>query len=52
MEIIQPTAPIVERHIEENARATAEANRAAIDYNIMMGILEDPNEEEEGTEDE
>ncbi len=46
MEVRTPVKTIKELHDEEAARATAEDAKAAIDYNIMMGILEDPNEEE------
>lgn len=38
---------IFERSIIENAAEQAANNQAAIDYNIMMGNLEDPEEEEE-----
>ncbi len=51
MQIVPMTGTLIDRHNEENAQAIAESSRAAIDYNIMMGILEDPNEEEE-SEDE
>ena len=33
--------------IEENARAAIEDLKAVQEYNIMMGNLEDPSEEEE-----
>ena len=50
---IPPSDTILERHLNENARALAERARAVQEYNIMMGYLEDPNEdEEEGEEDE
>ena len=32
---------------QENAEALAAKNKAVQDYNIMMGNLEDPEEEEE-----
>ena len=43
---------ILERIEAENERAAAADARAKIDYNIMMGTLEDPSESEEGEEDE
>ena len=46
MEVRTPTKTIKELHDDESARAAAEDVKAAVDYNIMMGILEDPNEEE------
>ena len=50
---IPPSDTILERHLNENARAMAERARAVQEYNIMMGYLEDPSEdEEEGEEDE
>lgn len=39
-----------ERILEENARAALEDLRAVQEYNIMMGNLEDPSEEEEEDE--
>ena len=45
---IPPSDTILERHLNENARALAERARAVQEYNIMMGYLEDPSEEEEG----
>ena len=38
---------ILEKHLQENARATTETVKAVQDYNIMMGNLEDPSEEDE-----
>ena len=35
-----------------NARFQAEQNKANIEYNIMMGVLEDPSEGMEEIEDE
>lgn len=40
-----------ERAIEENEAAKLEEVKAVQDYNIMMGILEDPSEEEEEDDD-
>ena len=40
-----------ERAIEENEMAKLEEVKAVQDYNIMMGILEDPSEEEEEDDD-
>lgn len=47
MTIEKLNGAILERHLNENARAVAEDNKAVTDYNIMMGILEDPSEKEE-----
>ena len=47
MKVIPLTSTILDRHLAENARATAEDVKAVQDYNIMMGNLEDPSEEEE-----
>ena len=51
---IPPSDTILERHLNENARALAERANAVQEYNIMMGYLEDPSEEdeEEGEDDE
>ncbi|MBR2548779.1 MAG: hypothetical protein IKG47_00255 [Oscillospiraceae bacterium] len=46
MKVIPLTSTILDRHLAENARATAEDVKAVQDYNIMMGILEDPSAEE------
>lgn len=37
---------ILDKHIAENARSTAAELKAIAEYNIMMGVLEDPSEEE------
>lgn len=50
MKIIRLAGTILERHLNENARALAEEMKAVQDYNIMMGNLEDPSEDEEETE--
>lgn len=42
----------LEQAEREYAAATAAHIRAVTDYNIMMGTLEDPSEEEEDKEDE
>lgn len=47
MKLIRFTGSLRERHEAENARAAAEELKAMVDYNIMMGNLEDPKEEEE-----
>ena len=39
-----------ERAIDDNTRATAARVKAVQDYNIMMGILDDPTEEGENDE--
>lgn len=36
----------------ENAQATAAHNKAVQDYNIMMGNLDDPSEEDEEDEED
>ena len=36
---------------QERQLAQVSHNKAIQDYNIMMGILEDPSEEDEGEED-
>lgn len=50
MRINKPNESIFERHLTENARAEAAEVKAVTDYNIMMGNLEDPSEEEEEEE--
>lgn len=47
MQIIRRSGTIIERHLNEAARAEAEELRALVDYNIMMGNIEDPSEDEE-----
>lgn len=56
MKIIPLIGTIFERHKTDNAKASAARVEAIQEYNIMMGILEDPAEDEdteetEGTED-
>lgn len=41
-----------ERVLTELERERVDTMRSIQDYNIMMGILEDPSEEEEDEEDE
>lgn len=41
------TKTIRESVLAENTRAFTENNQAMIDYNVMMGYLEDPNAEDE-----
>jgi hypothetical protein len=48
--ITVPTDTIYERHLNEIARAQAERAKAVQEYNIMMGYLEDPSEDEEEEE--
>ena len=43
---------ILERHLDENARAEIATLQAITDYNIMMGNIEDPSEEDEAEEEE
>lgn len=52
MEVIKLADAIYERHLNENARAEAAELRAVTDYNIMMGNLEDPAEDEEEEEED
>lgn len=40
---------IAERKDIENAIAEAEQMKAIYDYNVMMGNIEDPQEEDDGT---
>jgi len=47
MKIERATMSIAEKAMLENAIAKEEENKAMIDYNIMMGNLEDPSDEEE-----
>lgn len=47
MQVCHLFGTILERHLNENARAKADNLQSITDYNIMMGILEDPAEEEE-----
>lgn len=50
MKVTSLAGTILERHQNENARAKTEDMKSVQDYNIMMGNLEDPNEEEETNE--
>ena len=57
MKIIPLIGNIIDRHKTDNAREIADGVKSVTDYNIMMGILEDPSEDEEmdemeGMEDE
>ena len=47
MQIIRRSGTIIERLLNEAARAEAAELRALVDYNIMMGNIEDPSEESE-----
>lgn len=47
VKIIKATMTAAEKAMLENAIAKEEENKATIDYNIMMGNLEDPSDEEE-----
>lgn len=51
---VQRLGITIEQQTEsERAAAVAERNRAVQEYNIMMGLLEDPSEDDtEGEEDE
>ena len=46
IQINVPSETIFEKKLMEIARAMAADAKAVQDYNIMMGILEDPNEDE------
>ena len=46
MQIVPKRERIIDRILEENERAMAADMKAVQDYNIMMGILADPNEGE------
>ncbi|MBQ6403850.1 MAG: hypothetical protein IJI27_08090 [Oscillospiraceae bacterium] len=50
MQIIKTIGSIIERHLNENARAEVVGLNAVVDYNIMMGNIEDPSEDEEESE--
>ena len=50
MKIVRQISSIFERHLTENARAEAAEVKAVMDYNIMMGNIEDPSEEESEVE--
>lgn len=53
MEPVKRSGTILERHLNELNRVETAKLKAVQDYNIMMGILEDPGEfDEEGTDDE
>lgn len=52
MLIIPLIGTIAERHRTDNAREIADRVQAVQEYNIMMGILEDPNEDDEDEEGE
>ena len=43
---------LTEKALLENTIAENEKLKAMLDYNIMMGNIEDPDAEEEGEEDE
>ena len=43
---------LTEKALLENTIAENEKFKAMLDYNIMMGNIEDPDAEEEGEEDE
>ena len=47
MKIIPLIGSILDRHKTDNAREIAESVKSVTDYNIMMGILEDPAEGDE-----
>lgn len=47
IKVITPVNRVIERHLEENLRAAVADIQAVQDYNIMMGMMEDPREEED-----
>jgi len=50
---IQKLNETIEQQTErERAQSMAARSKAVQDYNIMMGILEDPSEDEEGEDNE
>ena len=49
---IVPTETPYERKMNEIARALTAEVKAVQDYNIMMGVLEDPAEDEEDEQEE
>lgn len=50
MRIEKNTTPIDKQAEEEYAASIAASNKSIMDYNIMMGVLEDPGEEEDENE--
>lgn len=49
--VINKLGTSIEEQTElERAKAAAAHNKAVQDYNIMMGLLEDPSEEDEENE--
>ena len=52
MRIEKSRLPISQQAEIEYAESLAAQHKAVQDYNIMMGNLEDPSEDEEGEEDE
>lgn len=52
MKIIPLIGSILERHMADNAKAIAVKVEAIQEYNIMMGLLEDPSAEDDEEEDE
>lgn len=49
MKIISAAIASIKRKLE-NTQSDAEMSKSVIDYNVMMGVLEDPSEEEEETD--
>ena len=47
IQVITPVGRLIDRHLEENLRAVVADLQAVQDYNIMMGTMEDPREEDE-----
>lgn len=54
MKLKQITGSLFDRHQQENMQALAKDLQAILDYNVMMGVIEDPMtfEEEEAGDDE
>lgn len=52
IKIIPLVGTLLERHKADNAKSIAEKVEAIQAYNIMMGLLEDPSEEDEEGDEE
>lgn len=56
MKIKQMSNNLRENHMQDNLRALARDLQAILDYNVMMGVIEDPmayeDESEEANDDE
>lgn len=52
MKLKRITGSLFDRHQQENMQALAKDLQAILDYNVMMGVIEDPTENEEETVDD